>query len=420
MVVFGAILFFVLGLAAWAASDRHYAANLKPAITFAGQSVPVREFERERRFQLVRFYVEAQIPREFENDPRVQREKARYEGIALDKLIEYEALRLAARREGITVSAADVETRFEREFSQFRSRHVLVAPAEGATDKEAADKAALAKAQAVVAQLRAAPMDQQLWNRVATESSSDPGSKDSGGELGFASKGQFVKEYEDAAAALAIGAISDPVKSQFGYHVLQVQERKGPQESEIVQRYQSSGFTVQDLKDHIRWQLLREEVGRRAEQANLVSPTAQIRLQRITINTPPPVGGDFAMFTEGLRKIGEVNKALQAGEDFGEVAKKHSDHPSAQSGGDVGWFARGMIADVRAEDELFALEAGKNSRSFSTTRQTTFYRVVEKDPSRALSDEQRTSIAATAFDHWLDRQKREHGAKKHRPGFELD
>ena len=418
--VFSSVLFFVLGLAAWAAADRYYTANLQPAVSFGGQLIPMRDYQREYGFQLVKFYVDFGVPKEFENDSRIAQQKAQYEGITLDKLIEYEALERAAREEGVTIAPEAIEARFAADFSQYKARHVLIEPDKAATDAEAADKAALAKAQEVTAQLRAAPLDQTLWNTVAKEKSADTGSAESGGELGFVGKGQFVKEFEDAATKMAIGEISEPVKSSFGYHVIQVQERKGPETSEIVQRYTASGYNAEDIRAHIRLELLRDEFARRAEEAATKSPAEQIHLAIITIETPPPSGSDIGAFTEGLRKISEVSTALEKNEDFAEVAKKHSSDASAETGGDVGWFVRGMLTDIRAEDELFALGPGVNSRQFSTTRQTTFYRVIEKDPARAVTEEQKTKLKETAFANWLEREKREHGARKLLPGFQFD
>lgn len=57
---------------------------------------------------------------------------------------------------------------------------------------------------------------------VAAEVSIDPGSKDSGGDLGWFAEGAMIPEFEDAAFSQKIGEIGQPVKSQYGYHIIQV------------------------------------------------------------------------------------------------------------------------------------------------------------------------------------------------------
>ena len=62
--------------------------------------------------------------------------------------------------------------------------------------------------------------------KLAAEHSNDPGSKANGGKLGFFGKGQMVKEFDEAAFSLEKGEISKPVKSQFGWHVIKVEDRR--------------------------------------------------------------------------------------------------------------------------------------------------------------------------------------------------
>jgi foldase protein PrsA len=64
------------------------------------------------------------------------------------------------------------------------------------------------------------------WKKVAKEYSTDPGSKDAGGSLGNFPKGRMVKPFEDVAFDLKVDEISQPVKTQFGYHVIKVTGRK--------------------------------------------------------------------------------------------------------------------------------------------------------------------------------------------------
>ena len=61
---------------------------------------------------------------------------------------------------------------------------------------------------------------------LATKLSQDPGSARNGGQLPFVQRGQFVKEYEDAAFALQPGEMSGIVQSSFGYHIIKMDERK--------------------------------------------------------------------------------------------------------------------------------------------------------------------------------------------------
>jgi peptidyl-prolyl cis-trans isomerase C len=62
--------------------------------------------------------------------------------------------------------------------------------------------------------------------KVAGEVSKDPGSKTDGGDLGFFTKDRMVEPFAEAAFKLEAGQISDPVKSQFGWHVIKVEEKR--------------------------------------------------------------------------------------------------------------------------------------------------------------------------------------------------
>jgi len=198
IVVFSAVLFFVLGLVSWAASDKYYQDNLKPAMRVDGRVIPMRDWATERAYQLSRFYVEFGVPPTYENDPQIAQQKASYDRSALDTLEEYALLDQQARADGITVSSEAVEARYASDFGQFRSRHILITINKDAPDQAVEDANALAKAIAIRDQLRQDPNNQSLWNQLAKDQSQDPGSAESGGELGWVGKGQFVKPFEDA------------------------------------------------------------------------------------------------------------------------------------------------------------------------------------------------------------------------------
>jgi parvulin-like peptidyl-prolyl isomerase len=419
--VFSAVLFFVLGLVSWAASDSYYQSNLKPAMRFDSKVIPMRAWTNERAYQLSRFYVEFGVPAGYENDPQIAQQKASYDRSALDTLEEYAILDQQARANGITVAPAAIDARYADDFGQFRSRHILITFDTAATDKALDEANALAKATAIRDQLRQDPNNQTLWNQLANDYSQDPGSAPSGGELGWVGKGQFVKPFEDAANALAIGQISDPVKSDFGYHVIQVEERRGPAENDIVKRWFASGFTEADIKWHTEHDILRDEFTKLQQDHGVVSPTAQVHIAQIQVATPRPVNGDFQTFTDQLKKVADIAKALDAGTDFAAVAKQYSeDSATKDQGGDMGWIARGMLTDLSAENELFTIPAGQLSQQHNGLTLTTWYKVIEKSDSRDLDDTQKKSISDNAYTYWLNQQKKAHDILRLIPGLEFE
>ncbi len=101
---------------------------------------------------------------------------------------------------------------------QAKSRHILIQVAPNADAKT--DAAAKAKAEDILKQLEKGANFAEL----AKKYSDDPGSKDSGGELGFAQRGHMVPEFDNAIFTQKIGDYKI-VKTQYGYHIVQVEER---------------------------------------------------------------------------------------------------------------------------------------------------------------------------------------------------
>ncbi len=417
--VFSALLFFTLGLVAWAASDRYYTANLTPAMSVDGRTLPMRDYRHELGYQYTQFYIDFGVPPGYENDPQVLQYKQSYERGALDALAEQQILDDRARQDGVSVTSQQIDARYAEEYGEYHARHILILPV--GDDTVLADKEALAKARAVEDQLKQAPMDQALWNDLAKKYSGDPGSAQSGGDLGFVGKGQFVAPFEEAVKTMQIGQISDPVKSSYGYHVIQLLERHAPDESKFVQRERSYGYTVADVKQHVRYLILRDEYTRRAQESSVTSPTLQVHLAWIAVKSPAVSGGDITTFTNQVKKVDDIQAALAGGADFAQVAKDNSeDTATKDKGGDLGWFAKGMLPTLDIEKDVFSLEAGKVSAQHTDQTQTVWYKVLERDESRALDDTQTKTIKDRAYDYWLQQQRRVHRVKYLIPGHELD
>ncbi len=130
------------------------------------------------------------------------------------------------------VLCADVPTTEEA----VRARHILIAvktptpepvgegtptPTPDPNLQKQAEEEALKLAREIKARLEAGEDFAQL----AKEYSDDPGSADQGGDLGWFGRGVMVPEFEEAAFSLEPGEISDPVKTPFGYHIIQVLEK---------------------------------------------------------------------------------------------------------------------------------------------------------------------------------------------------
>jgi len=130
--------------------------------------------------------------------------------------LEERALRRAYFAEKVTtaVTPEAVKTAYDKYVADFKpqdqvhARHILVSSEEDA--------------KAIKKELDGGASFEEL----AKSKSIDPSAKQNGGDLGFFSAGQMVKPFEDAAFKLEPGQISDPVQSQFGWHIIKVEEKR--------------------------------------------------------------------------------------------------------------------------------------------------------------------------------------------------
>jgi peptidyl-prolyl cis-trans isomerase C len=112
-----------------------------------------------------------------------------------------------------TISDEDVKTAYEKEASKIkvaervRARHILVA-----TEKEAKD---------VIARLEKGEKFEDLAKNLSRD-----GSKEYGGDLGYFSAEEMVPEFSKAAFALKVGGLSKPIKTNYGWHVIKLEDRK--------------------------------------------------------------------------------------------------------------------------------------------------------------------------------------------------
>jgi peptidyl-prolyl cis-trans isomerase D len=107
-----------------------------------------------------------------------------------------------------------VKERFQTQ-ERRRARHILITAEDGLNDAAAEKKAAELAEQA---------KSGANFEQLAKQHSKDPGSAQQGGDLGWAERGMFVGPFEDALFSMEKGAIVGPVKTQFGYHIIRLDE----------------------------------------------------------------------------------------------------------------------------------------------------------------------------------------------------
>ena len=172
--------------------------------------------------------------------------KAQHRQVLLDVLVDIHVLARAAEREGLDkgaefadrlaflkaralrnayfkkriedeITEADLRRIYDREIGklvpedEIKASHILVKTR--------------AEAEAILAELRAG----RDFAELAREKSIDPTAKRNGGDLGYFTRGRMVKSFEDAAFALKAGQLSAPVESQFGWHVIRMEDRRKQQ-----------------------------------------------------------------------------------------------------------------------------------------------------------------------------------------------
>jgi peptidyl-prolyl cis-trans isomerase SurA len=149
-----------------------------------------------------------------------ERVKSDYVGAEQERLFE-EWLK-GAREQGVFPQLEEV-----------KARHILLRLSQDAPEDEV--QSAYRKAEEIRTQLEAGADFEEL----AKAYSDDPGSKNRGGDLGWFGHGRMVPEFDKAAFALQKGEISEPVRSQFGFHIIQVVDRRATDalKNEIKEAY---------------------------------------------------------------------------------------------------------------------------------------------------------------------------------------
>lgn len=137
---------------------------------------------------------------------------AQYTKEELTRLATFQVLQEKAVTNDITVSEDEMQEHYAELLPEVNAKHILVAD------------------EALAIDLKKQLDDGADFGELATENSTDPGSAEAGGNLGWFNPAQMVPEFSDALLKLTANEISEPVQSQHGWHIIQLLE-KGEKEA---------------------------------------------------------------------------------------------------------------------------------------------------------------------------------------------
>lgn len=218
-----------------------------------------------------------------------------------------------------------------------------------------ADSAADGAARVAAAAARKRILAGERFAKVAQEISDDPGSARSGGDLGFFTRGSMDAAFERAAFTLAPGVVSEPVRTPFGWHLIEVVERDTLQAAGGRDSLDAQGRPIEEA--HARHILIKVDL----TQADAERAEAEAR---------------------------RVWERARKGEDFAGLVKRYSRYegPASESG-ELGWISLGTLQPaIRAG--LEPLKPGEISEPLANPAGYNIFKVLETRPERAYTLEE--------------------------------
>lgn len=152
---------------------------------------------------------------------------------AFEEQLRMQLLQQEALADGVEVTDEEIEEQYNRMINEVQASHILV------EDEELANE------------LYERATNGEDFAALAEEYSTDSGSAAEGGSVGYFSRGQMVPAFEDKAYALEIGEISEPVQSDYGYHIIYVTDNR-PVETDVA--------SLDDVRDQLRSEIASTKV----------------------------------------------------------------------------------------------------------------------------------------------------------------
>ncbi len=340
---------------------------------------------------------------------------------ASQSIVDGAYMRQKAAELGITVSDQEIDDKIaeQRELPLSLKLSVISISAlpadakENATPTDEQFAAAEQQAKQLITQLR----DGGDFASLAKEKSSDTATKDSGGLIGWVQEGDSTyADQFDAAKAAKDGDVVGPVKTDAGYDVVRLEERREPRDDEALRAALSTaGVDDQEYRGFIRDELLAQKFRDYFEQKVVQSTQPQRKVSQIMINgdaagtipipklhlrhiliQPLPGAQDQSKATDAqwaaaLRKAKKIHReVVKPGADWWAIAKQSDDTANKDSGGDLGWYDPRTSQFVQAfKDAVQRLQEGDISKPVKTEFG---YHIIWVDNRRTTAQQQANDL----------------------------
>ena len=311
--------------------------------------------------------------------------------------VEYLEITIEDVAQQVEFSADDLREYYENNLDRFvtneerKSSHILIAIDGDTSDEQAAE---------LIEEIQS-KLDSESFEELAKEYSDDPGSAAQGGDLGWAEPGLFVPEFESALFSMNVGEISAPVKTDFGYHLIRMDDIKSGQQ----QAFEDIEYELELEYSRL---LAEEELFELADQMadltlqsynELASVADKMSLELNNLNAFSRTGSTFLhqdpemvnmLFSPGSIELGENTPLFQIGDSVIVARAKAHRLPATREFSEVQTDIQNFLMNERAmslaneyAEELktkdsiifdeIAIEEGIQSEDFQILRNSTNY-----------------------------------------------
>jgi parvulin-like peptidyl-prolyl isomerase len=232
---------------------------------------------------------------------------------------------------------------------QVKARHILIKPR-----GEGDDEQKFEEAKKVIQALYEKAKNGEDFAKLATENSEDPGSAKNGGDLGFFGRNAMVKEFENAAFSAEVGAITEPVRTTYGYHIIKV-EAKNPEKVK----------SFSEVKDILMQEAKAKEASNKAES------TINSLYQKLYSSNIVKFAEAATAFSKGPSK-GKLPLFFK-----GELTDDYSDAEKAILKEEICDGYDYIVPEI--EEQIFNLKAGDTSEVIKTQNGYHLFKLVKFD-----------------------------------------